>query len=204
MLGLLALTACGLGRREYGQTFDDDGSWELGAVQGVRGAVVDGRLLVTLDYPQARFWSVAGRSDLADGVFEVEGGVVDGSPQAAFGLVLRADPAAANFHFVAVSGDGAYSIGFCRNRCDKPEEFLRSTTPAWIPSSAVQTGLGAVNQLRVEALGKQLRVQINGVEATVIDDPNLLLNGDVGLFAETFDAGATLAFDNLRFAPAAP
>ena len=197
LLLLLLLAACGGG--QYRETFDSRLSWNVNGNNGVSGGVEDGELLLTVDFPGSMFWTSAGRRNLANGTFEVDAQVVSGSSETAYGLVFRAEDNARNFYYFLISADGYYSIGGCEEECID-NQFIPIAPAMWILTDTIVPNANDRHTLRVEANGSDLAYFIDGVEIGRFRDTTLAA-GDVGVFVQTFDSGATVAFDNLTFTP---
>lgn len=197
---LLLLASCSLFADGYEHTFEE-GNWDVGDIVGVSSEIANGELVVEVELPKTTVWSVAGRNDLTNGVYEVTGEVVSGSAETALGLIFRADPAATNFHYVLVSADGAYSLGQCTNLCDSETEFLPINDQLWIESDAFTTGVGVPHHIRAELQDETFTVAIDDLEIGTFTS-NLLEKGDIGIFVQTFSSGATVTFDDLRYIPA--
>ena len=194
---ILMVSGCGLLEKGYSEQFEKDGVWKVDASPNLKVRVENERLLYQLDLPRTMHWSVAGRRNFGDGVFEVDGGVVAGSAEAGYGIVFRADPSAKEFFFFLVSGDGKYAVGACQSAC-VDDKLIFLPNAKWVDSSAIKTGIDASNHLAVTIQGKELQFSVNGEELlkTKYELPE---KGDIGLVVQTFDAGATIAFDNLTF-----
>lgn len=196
LLGLLAMAACG---GQYRETFDSRLDWAVNGNNGVSGRVEEGEFLLSVDFPGSMFWTTAGRRNLANGVYEVEGQVISGSSETAYGLVFRAEDSARNFYYFLVSSDGYYSIGGCMEEC-VDNQFIPIAPEMWILTDTITPNANDRHTLRVEADGSVLAYFIDGVEIGRFTDTTLAA-GDIGLFVQTFDSGATVAFDNLTFTP---
>lgn len=194
------LVGCGLFRDDIHITFEGNENWNVPSVEGVRGSVQDGRFLFETDWPDSVFWSAAGAPNFEDGQYDVTISPVAGSTESAGGLFFRADPADTAFYYFMVSTDGFYTAGGCFNECSATEDFIPMTKPTWQPSDAINAGIGQTNQLRVIARGAEMQFFINETEIAQFSEPNLQ-KGDLGFIMQTFDAGATIAFDELHFTP---
>ncbi|MGB1250724.1 MAG: hypothetical protein ACPG8W_08950 [Candidatus Promineifilaceae bacterium] len=194
---VLLLAACGGGR--YRETFDNRLSWNVNGNNGVSGGVNDGEFILSVDFPGSMFWTTAGRRNLGNGTFEVEAQVVSGSSETAYGLVFRAEDSARDFYYFLISSDGYYSIGGCKEEC-VDNKFIPIAPEMWILTDKITPHTNARHNLRVIADGSDLAYYIDGVEVGRFRDTTLAA-GDIGLFVQTFDSGATVAFDNLSFTP---
>lgn len=76
-------------------------------------------------------------------------------------LLFRAeDPAQTGYYMFLISSDGYYALW--RMRGTAAERVTK-----WLPSAAIQTGLGARNQLRIVARGDQFQFAINGIPVSL-------------------------------------
>lgn len=196
LLLLPLLAACG---GQYRETFDSRLDWNINGNSGVSGGVEDGEMLISVDFPGSMFWTTAGRRNLANGTFEVEAQVREGSSETAYGLIFRAEDNARDFYYFVVSADGYYSIGGCIEECED-NQFIPIAPEMWILTNMITPNANEKHTLRVEANGSDLAYFIDDVEIGRFSDTTLTA-GDVGLFVQTFDSGATVAFDNLTFTP---
>lgn len=197
---IITTTSCGLFRDDLHLTFDDNENWNVPTLEGIRGSVQDGRFLFETDWPDSTFWSAAGAPNFEDGTYEVTVSPVNGSKESAGGLFFRADPAGSAFYYFMVSTDGFYTVGGCFNECTATEDFIPMTQPTWQQADTINAGLGTTNQLRVIANGADMQFFINETEIAQFSESNLE-KGDLGFIMQTFDAGATIAFDELHFTP---
>ena len=113
-----------------------------------------------------------------------------GSPDNYFGVLCRYQDLQ-NFYFLVVSSDGYY--GFLRRLGGGDIELIGMES--MLSSDAVQLG-GASNHIRLDCVGSILTLYVNGEMVGQASD-SALTNGDVGLYAGTFEiAGTDILFDN--------
>ena len=149
--------------------------------------------------PNTDAWA-SPRLDLADVQIEVDATKLGGPDDNVFGVLCRYKDSR-NFYFFLVSSDGYTGIGVYK---DGRRRLL--TDDSLLPSEAVNRG-NALNHIRADCDGYQLRLLVNGIlvaEAQAAEWPR----GDVGLIAGTYDqAGTEILFDNfsvLQPEPRAP
>jgi len=184
----------GSGGLLYATSFDDVETWGGGSLQGAEGTVEEGVYRLTVTAPEGFFWTTAGRT-FGDAVYQVEATHAAGPVDNGFGMIFRADLEAGAFYLLEISSDGFVWLGRCDDGC---AQMTTLVGVGWFYSDAVRRGPGAVNRLRVEAVGPELRFFVNGVEVGSARDA-ALGEGDVGLFVETRgEGGVGVTFDNFR------
>jgi len=148
----------------YAAAFDalpDD--WDL--YEGRLSAQVeDGALVIEVGAASSLpFSTAAPYFDAFD--LTVQAQAVDGPLNNGFGVVFRLrDPR--NYFLFLVSSDGYY-------RVVREVDGVQRELSTWIPSPAVNQGIGATNQLRVTASGGEFRFYVNGepLKLCVPDNP---------------------------------
>lgn len=201
LVALLLLVGCGVLRRDFVEPFDNPSAWGIRNVDYVTTEVVDGRFLLSVDFPDSLFWTTAGRRNLGDGRYAVTVAPLAGSAESAHGLVLRASPGGNDFYYFLISGDGFFSSGRCLEGCSSTEQMQPFSEPPWTPSPLIRSGFNESHVLTVDAVGSELVFSIDGSEVARHGD-DTLERGDIGIIVQTFDSAATVAFDDLRFTPA--
>lgn len=154
---------------------------------------------------------------------QVQATPVDGPLNNGYGVIFRLQSKANNspsdndFYLFMVSSDGYYQVSRSLNGVQK-------VLSLWIPSDAVQQGIGATNWLRVVAKGDHFQFYVNNqlVNLCIPDNPNAestynqftgecvggqmldtlidtsIASGQIGVVAQTFDEpGVIVDFDNL-------
>ncbi|MBI1878368.1 MAG: hypothetical protein HYR94_09105, partial [Chloroflexi bacterium] len=162
--------------------------WDVYRDDNHRKGYENGQYYIVVDTTDFSYWSVAGVA-LADLVLEVETNQVDGPDNNDFGVILRYQDDD-NFYSFEISGDGYYTFGKLVDG-----EFL-SIIP-WRESRAINLGNNP-NLLRVEAVGSDFTLYINDelIDAAIDSE---FSQGDIGLLVGTYEeAGAHIAFDNLK------
>lgn len=136
------------------------------------------------------FFANPGLTDLPSDVrIEVEATKVNGPDDNSFGIICRYQDVGNFYRFIATS-DGYAGIILVQdnNMINLSGENLTPITIA-LPGNAT-------NKLRVDCIGDILSLFVNGEEVLSVQDPTFS-NGDVGLFAGTFDIiGTEILFDN--------
>ena len=203
----------------YETSFDQPGDWGVGEQEGATGTIDQGVYEMVVRAPRGFFWSTAGVS-LTDGQFEVDVAQTSGSLHSGYGLLLRANGAVTDaagtdagstdavapgsaassargqsFYVFEISGDGYVWIGWCQKGCSEATTLVGE---GWFSSDAINLGLNATNNLRVEAHGARMAFFINGVKVGQIADGTTIA-GDAGFFVETLGEGElSVRFDNFR------
>ncbi len=187
---------------DYIETFENEDAWPLAQQDGISAEIINEQLELTVDFPDSLFVTTAGRRNFDDGVIQVEVEPLSGSAESAYGLVFRATPSAEDFYFFLISADGYYSIGGCRDTCDN-NNFVRLADNMWTQSDLIRTGLNERHTLRVELTGDNM---VFYIDDNLVDSfkNSSFTRGDIGLFVQTFDSPATIAFDNLTFTTVTP
>lgn len=197
LLFLVLVAACGRDEA-YVETFDAPGAWRVASDSNVSGAVESGVYDFIVLADQLTFWTTAGES-FGDGVYEVEATQIDGPIDNGYGMLFRVDDENNNFYSFQISGDGFVWIG--RYHQGGLGEAVPIVGDWWIESSAVQTGLGQTNRLKVIAEGQNMIYFINDVEVGRVSDPTFS-RGDIGLMVRTLGLGGVhVQFDNFTVSP---
>jgi hypothetical protein len=106
-----------------------------------------------------------------------------------FGLICRAVDQK-NFYFFVISSDGYYGVG---KMIDGVQSMIGS--PGMLPSEMISQGK-TKNHLRVDCIGEQLFLAVNGQELVRVKDSDFQ-SGDVGIMAGTLnDLENVVIFDN--------
>jgi hypothetical protein len=132
--------------------------------------------------------------DLGDVVLEVDGVNNGGTEDNSFGVICRQDSRSTQpaYYFFIISSDGYYGIGKAK---DGQSRLLSSRDMQF--SEAIRQG-DAANRLRAECQDSQLTLWANEVQLAQVNDADFT-HGDVGLIAQSFEAGAVdVLFDNFR------
>lgn len=151
----------------YATGFEDgpaNDDWEQTVRQAKSQEIVDGRMRLTVNESLDGVFSAAGPY-FGDFDLVVEATTLDGPLDNGFGVVFRVRDDA-NYLMFLISADGFYRVKRVRGG------FTRVISN-WHGSPHIETGIGAVNQLRVTGQGDAFRFYINGqpVELCIPDDP---------------------------------
>ena len=139
--------------------------------------------------------SFAGRNDL-NVMVEVETRLVAGTDNNWHYLVCRAEDTD-NYVASGISADGHVSVQFV------VDNFISGGLPA-SSNDAVLTGSNAVNTMRLECIGSEIRFFVNDELIVELKDTTPVA-GDIGLGVASLEGEFTeIAFDNVVFSVAAP
>ena len=202
---LLLLSVAGIScraNRAYQSSFDQVENWGVGVNPDVEGKVANGVYEMFVKADSGIYWTVAGKPNLGNGVYEVEATQLSGSLDNGYGLAFKIDNEddESDFYLFQVSGDGYVWIGWCEDSCQLVDTSL--IAQGWIETSAVYTGINSSNTLRVEIDDDEMIFVVNGQEIGRVNDSRGGTNGDVGLTVETIgEGGVRVAFDNFRYTP---
>jgi len=177
----------------FGDDFspDSNGSWLLETDESGSTVIQDGRLVVDVSQPGTLQYSALEEPSLADFDLAVEAELLNGDRDATYGLLFRM-ASSQEFYRFELTGDGRYVI----ERHDADGTWHR-LVDGWQQSSAIMTEPGAVNQLRVTAVGPALTFYINDTLLQELQDSRYAA-GKLALDAGTFSDERTIAaFDNL-------
>ena len=201
---LLLLAACGGGDSEtppsgsdadflYGDDFSAEsaGPWLIEADEFGSTVIQDGRMIIDVSQANSLQYSVLEEPSLADFDLVVDAELLQGDRDATYGLLFRiAGPE--EFYRFELTGDGRYIV----ERRDADGSWNRLTN-GWQKSAAIITGPGAVNRLRVAAVGPAMTFYVNDELLQELQDSGYSA-GQVALDAGTFGNQRTIvAFDNL-------
>jgi hypothetical protein len=201
---MLAVTACAseAGSRageasDGGLLFADDfeaeseGPWLLEGDEFGSMTIQDGRLVVDVSQANTMQYTALEEPTFTDFDLTVEAQLVEGGPEATYGLLFRmAGPE--QFYRFELTGDGHYVV----ERRDEGGAWQRLVA-GWQESPEIMRGLGAMNRLRVTADGAAMAFYANDQLLEEVQDSSYR-GGKVALDAGTFGQQRTIvAFDNL-------
>lgn len=207
LLGLLALTGCGLSIGSSGPddcssvgfVFADDfsGEQDCGWVEYNRGgavtAVENGQMTISTSQPGQIWWTNANQN-LDDAVITVDASQISGPDNNAYGVICRYQNEE-NFYVFLISGDGYYTIGKYSSASPTVEYLTESGEYEF--SEVIRRG-NAQNEIQASCVGNQLSLTVNGTPLVTVSD-STFVTGDIGLAASTFEPGTTVvSFDNMR------
>ncbi|GAB4574653.1 MAG: hypothetical protein Kow0077_22310 [Anaerolineae bacterium] len=178
----------------YTDTFDSPGTWWVGTDENGEVWIEDGMLHV-LNYTSAQYTANTNAGlDFGDFILTVDstmlGGALDNWHYFSFRYLD-----AANHYRVGYSADGWF-MGEVRRDGEIVEEWALPTQ-----TSAIVQGLGATNQVRIEAIGNAVRFYVNDqlLIDTVVAPENAIPAGDIGLAVASMSGAdySEVGFDNL-------
>jgi hypothetical protein len=128
--------------------------------------------------------------DLTDVRIEVIATKVAGPDDNIYGVVCRYQDAD-NFYFFVISSDGYAGIGVHKNG-----EGILLSEDTMQPADVVQTG-NTSNLIRAVCDGERLRLHVNGILVTSVEETEKWTEGDAGLIVGTFaEPEVEIEFDN--------
>jgi hypothetical protein len=134
------------------------------------------------------YWANPGKN-LSDVRIEVDATKAGGPDDNDIGVICRYK-SVDDFYVFMISSDGYYGI----SKVVAGESELIGQE-SWLDSDAIKLGLDT-NHIRVDCVGSQLSLYVNGVFITSVTDSEFS-SGDVGLLAGTYDTpGTDIHFDN--------
>ncbi len=136
------------------------------------------------------YFANPGLTDLPDDVsIQVDATKVNGPEDNSFGIICRYQDVSNFYRFIATS-DGYAGIILVQD-----DNMINLSGENLTPITAALPG-NVTNKLRVDCIGDTLSLFVNGEQVLSVQD-STFFNGDVGLFAGTFDiTGTEILFDN--------
>jgi hypothetical protein len=179
----------------YEESFDDpDSGWSTFDGDGTAVGYEDGGYRATINRTEYMVWGDPEPAlDLADFLVEVDVRQVEGPLDNNFGLLVRyvEDDDQYSYYWFQISGDGYYSV-------DLRWEDEWITLVGWEASTAIYTGLGVTNRIRVVCSGDQFSFYVNDDHLVDVTD-GTIGSGSIGLASGTFEEwGVVVQFDALR------
>ena len=202
LLGALALlTACGRQATDPLQEseilFHDEfvpgatGNWLLEEDVAGRTTVVDEQLSIRLDAVNMLQFASLRDPFFTDFVLDVEARLVTGDPAGTMGVLARMQDNTQFYRF-AITGTGLYLV----ERRNADGSWTRYEED-WAMSPSIQTGVNAVNRLRIVAQGATMRFYVNETLLQEVTDSQYTA-GVIALEAGTYgQPGMQVVFDNL-------
>ena len=171
-----------------------DGGWSTFDGDGTAVDYEDGGYRLTINRAEYMVW---GNPEpplvLTDLVMEVDVRQVEGPLDNNFGVIARAieDEETDSYYWFQISGDGYYSV-------DLRHQDEWNPLVGWEESTAIYTGLGVTNRIRVVCSGDRFSFYVNNRHLVDVIDGTISW-GSIGLAAGTFgEPGVVVQFDNLR------
>ncbi len=206
-IGSVLLVSCNLGSptedicTSPGVLFQDDfaDAQACGWVQynqGGASATVEEELLrLTTSQPGPIWWTNPERN-FDDVIITVQARQASGPDNNAYGVICRYQ-SQENFYVFLISGDGYYAIGKYQSGNEQIQYLTGDGQYHYIFSDAINQGI-ATNQLRINCVGNELSMTVNGLPLATVTDPTFV-TGDVGLAVSAFELGtAVIEFDNIQ------
>lgn len=139
----------------YATSFEGDSATdEWDTFEGRMAAqIVDGKLRLDIDVSDAAAYSPL-RWTMRDFDVTVNAAAVDGPESNGFGIIFRLTDRS-NYYYFLIGSDGTYSL---HRVLDNQDQLLTD----WTVSSAIKSGIGATNTLRVTGKGSDYQFYING------------------------------------------
>ena len=180
----------GLGAIFWDDFSDTDCEWDQSEDEQALTDFQDGGYRIFVKKSNYSAWANPNESSNTDVRVEADALKNGGDDDNEFGLICR-HVDAENFYVATISSDGYY--GFLRRLGGGDIELIGMES--MLSSDAVQLG-GASNHIRLDCVGSILTLYVNGEMVGQASD-SALTNGDVGLYAGTFEiAGTDILFDN--------
>lgn len=169
---------------------NDESGWPVTNDTSGYNGYNQGNYRIFVTQPNMVIWSTPGQS-FTNVSIEVDATKVGGDDDNQFGVVCRHSDLD-NLYVIMISSDGYY--GFFKKINNA--EFTLIGAEQMNVSDAINEG-DATNHLRVDCIGSNLTLYVNGTLVDQVQD-NEILSGDVGLMAGTFDIpGTDIQFDNM-------
>lgn len=177
----------------YGDDFSEGsaGPWLLEGDESGATVVENGRMLIEVAEPGTLQFTTLQEPAFTDFDLTVESELIEGGREATLGLLFRmAGPEA--FYRFELTGDGRYIV----ERRDAGGDWTR-LVDGWQRSEAIASGAGAMNRLRMTAVGPLMTFYANDELLTEVQDSRYV-SGTIALDAGSFGGQRTVAaFDNL-------
>jgi hypothetical protein len=167
--------------------------WDQYDEEEASAGYATGAYLVTVHQSNTSAVAVPG-GQFSDVSVQVETRLERGSVNNNFGLVCRYQDMDQLYAFL-ISSDGYYAI--VRVGGGASYRILSGDGRHLMPSDAIQTKEGAVNEIRALCAADELTLYVNGRQLASVSD-DLLVSGDIGFIVSTYEeAPTTVRFDNL-------
>ncbi|MCA9935106.1 MAG: DUF1080 domain-containing protein [Ardenticatenaceae bacterium] len=167
------------------------GPWQVEGDASGRTAVLDEQLIIEIDTPATLQFATLPEPIFSDFTLTVDARQIAGDVQGSYGILFRMQNAEQFYRF-DITSSGMYVV-----ERRSPDGSWTRFVNDWTETPAINQGLGAVNQLRVEAVGTAMHFYVNDVLVQQVSD-NQYVAGTIALDAGTFgQTGLQVAFDNL-------
>jgi hypothetical protein len=176
----------------YQDDFSDSSSgWDVDSSDNGSVGYENGSYFIKIDTDAMLMWANPNGSSYSNVHVEVDAKSVGEAADTAFGIVCDYQDSD-NFYTLGFNSDGNYAI---KKYVDGVKTFLTGKTETWI-SSKVIPDKAASYQVGADCGNGRLTLYANGKQVATVDDSDLI-DGDVGLFAYTFDLpNGEILFDN--------
>lgn len=180
----------------FSDSFTDGsiGPWLLESDEQGQTVIAGGRLVIALNALNLVQYTTLGDLNFSDFVLTLEVSQTAGNPNSSYGLLWRMN-SPNQFYRFEINSAGLYLV----ERRDG-DGLIGELSAGWQPTSALLTGLNVTNQLRLEAIGSQMKFYVNDQLIYEIADGTYPQGGfalDAGTFSE---GGLQVTFDNLVIA----
>ncbi|MFQ5921817.1 MAG: hypothetical protein ACE5M4_03155 [Anaerolineales bacterium] len=167
---------------------DPGGGWNIESDGERAVGYLEGEYFIDVFMPDLWTWSLVG-GDYGDVVVEVDTRIDIPTTDNSWGLFCRYLDADNQYAF-EIGNDGLYVIYALVG--GDPVQLTD-----WMFSTAINTGPGAKNHIRVSCVGDELELVVNGVTLATARD-STFQRGDVALVGATYESGGSrVLFDNL-------
>jgi|WetSurMetagenome_2_1015567.scaffolds.fasta_scaffold220083_2 hypothetical protein len=165
----------------WDQTSGKDGATEY----------TDGQYRMYAALPNYLLWANPQKLFPADVIVDVIASKRAGPDNNAFGILCRYQDAG-NYYALVMSSDGHAGIA----KVQGGQGPMMISGSQMEPKSAIQKG-NAINLLRAECVGKNLKLFVNDSLVAATTDDTFLVNGDAGLWLGSYeDPGTEIFFDD--------
>lgn len=168
---------------------DPASGWESRSDSTGGYGYADGGYYVDVKRPNQTRWVLAGRQ-FGDTIIEVDAAAGEnGGADASWGLICRFQDNQ-NFYLFEITADGYYGVSVLSGN-------TWSTLADWAKSSAIKTGAGLENHLRVTVDEHRLSFSVNDVRLASLTD-DTFSKGDIGFAVTSYtQGGMRVVFDDL-------
>jgi len=182
------------------ESFDNnDNKWGVFDEDGYSAQIQDGQMVMKFTKADYSAYSLPKGSNFSDVDISFDAVIQEGAQNnTSFGVMCRYTDND-NYYDIGVEGDGYYGLW-------KLVNGERETIIAWTESTAIKSGIGETNRIRVVCSGSDLELYANDSLVFATQDASFT-EGKFALRAERYDddaATVAVAFDNLEVRYAAP
>jgi hypothetical protein len=160
---------------------NENGGWAVSDDSDGSLGYKDGQYFIKILTDQMLMWSRPNGESYSNIHMEMDAQSVGEASDTAFGFICNYQDSD-NFYMLGLNADGIYAI---KKYVDGVKTFLTGRTDTWVNSDVIPTQAGTYHMGADCGKGK-LALYVEGKKVASVSDSDLL-NGDVGLFAFTFD-----------------